>query len=856
MTSSAVSRLGEREVRTPETTLAISQLANGEDLALEHLAIDTLREMATAWKSGGRAPAEQWLDRNPQIAAQPDAAVRIIYEEICLREELGEPIESQEFYRRFPQWQAALKVLLDCHRLMEPERGVRSFPTAGERLGEFQLLSEIDRGAVGRVFLATQPGLSDRLLVVKLTPRSGDEHLSLARLQHTHIAPLYLVQDFAAENLRALCMPYVGGLNWARLLQSLHATRPARRTGRQLVELLETAPQDLPVAVSFSGPALHYLNRASYVQAVCWVAACLADALHYAHQRGLVHLDIKPSNVLLAGDGQPMLLDFHLAREVIPPNSGPVDRLGGTRGYMSPEQERAALAVREGAPISMGLDGRSDIFSLGILLFESLVGKLPPPNELASRRALREANPEVSRGLEDLVHKCLMYDPADRYQDAGELAGDLRRHLADLPLRGVGNRSLKERWDKWRRRKPQALLLAGTALAALAIVAALGLSFAGERIRAGHAALLHGQEKMEDREFTAAIEQLTHGRDAIGWLPWQHELRSNLQSQLQLAKRARLADALHTLVRQLHYVDGYEFVPPEKLRELQAGCRTVWQARTQILGPNSAASTQLEQRMRTDLLDLALLAADLDVRLAPRGKVDAVRRQALQMLDEAQSLCGSSPVLDFVRREYRLALGESAESQNASSPRPKTAWEHYAVGRFLLRASKLDQAQSEFQQAIDLEPGEFWPNFYQTVCAYRMRDYERSLNAAFVCVALSPASAECFYNRALSQQALGHAELALADLGRALKLEPDLAIAALHRGMLLAELKRYDEANRDLQSALVRGADPAEVHYQFALIHLAQQDRAAARKDLVQALEHEPEHSGAHALMAKLDSGR
>ena len=81
-----------------------------------------------------------------------------------------------------------------------------------------------------------------------------------------------------------------------------------------------------------------------------------------------MHLDVKPSNVLLAADGQPMLLDFHLAREVAPAGSESIDRLGGTRGYMSHEQLLCTAAVREGRAIPLAIDGRSDIYSLGVLL--------------------------------------------------------------------------------------------------------------------------------------------------------------------------------------------------------------------------------------------------------------------------------------------------------------------------------------------------------------------------------------------------------------------------------------------------------------------------------------------------------
>jgi eukaryotic-like serine/threonine-protein kinase len=332
------------------STVTTYQNVDPLDPALEQLEADAIEGMAAAWHEGRRQSAERWLDAQPRLKAHPRVAVRIIYEEVCLREEAGEAVDSAEIYRRFPEWRSALELLLDCHRVMQPEDATPAFPAAGQRLGEFQLLGELGRGGIGRVFLATQPALSDRPLVVKLTPRTTDEHLSLARLQHTHIAPLYLVQDFPEENLRALCMPYLGGDSWGHVLEDLARRQAPQRSGREIVELLEAAGQAGPETPRFTGPALRFLSRASYVQAVCWIGSCLADALHYAHQRGLVHLDLKPSNVLLSGDGQPMLLDFHLAREMVPAGGGPLDRLGGTRGYMSPEQNAATDAVRNGLP--------------------------------------------------------------------------------------------------------------------------------------------------------------------------------------------------------------------------------------------------------------------------------------------------------------------------------------------------------------------------------------------------------------------------------------------------------------------------------------------------------------------------
>jgi serine/threonine protein kinase len=115
----------------------------------------------------------------------------------------------------------------------------------------------------------------------------------------------------------------------------------------------------------------------TYVEAVCRIGACLADALQYAHDRGLVHLDLKPSNILVAADGQPMVLDFHLARGPLHPDDPPPAWLGGTPGYMPPEQQAALAAVQRARRVPLAVDGRADVYALGVVLYEALAGRLP-----------------------------------------------------------------------------------------------------------------------------------------------------------------------------------------------------------------------------------------------------------------------------------------------------------------------------------------------------------------------------------------------------------------------------------------------------------------------------------------------
>src|SRR5438105_14917563 len=142
--------------------------------------------------------------------------------------------------RRFPQWAQELAVLLDCHRLMQAHLAPPLFPPVGETIGDFRLTALLGRGTEGHVYLATQPALADRPVVLKVVPRRAREHLALARLQHTHIIPLHGAYDFPQRNLRALCMPFVGGATLAQILQLLRGTPAARRTGQSLAHALDT----------------------------------------------------------------------------------------------------------------------------------------------------------------------------------------------------------------------------------------------------------------------------------------------------------------------------------------------------------------------------------------------------------------------------------------------------------------------------------------------------------------------------------------------------------------------------------------------------------------------------------------
>src|SRR5262245_39154053 len=207
--------------------------------ASESLAEQAAEEMADRWRNGERPRSEEFFTRYPQLEHDAQAAAELIFEEISLRQECGDDVSSHEILNRFPQWSDQLRVLLDCYRVLVPGGGRVRFPPAGTALGSFRLIGELSRSARCCVYLATQPGLADRPIVLKVTPGGGRESGTLARLQHTHIMPLYCVEEFEEGTLRGLCMPYFGGATLARILQELRDCPVAQRSGRQILRVLD-----------------------------------------------------------------------------------------------------------------------------------------------------------------------------------------------------------------------------------------------------------------------------------------------------------------------------------------------------------------------------------------------------------------------------------------------------------------------------------------------------------------------------------------------------------------------------------------------------------------------------------------
>ena len=275
-------------------------------------------------------------------------------------------------------------------------------PQAGQRLGKYELIGEIGRGGMAVVYKALDPLLQRHVAIKVLSPRLSSEEQVMRRfeleartaanLKHINIVTIYDVGS--ADGFQFLVMELLEGRTLREEIRTIGALSLAR---------------------------------------VVAIAGQLAGALDYAHQRNLIHRDVKPSNIILSAEDHATLTDFGLVRATHGSRLTEVGSAVGTLDYMPPEQ----LSGEE-------VDYRADVYSLGIVVYESLAGQVPfsadTPYALM-RQVMYEPPPPLSRMVQDLspavdrvVMQAMAKSPAERFRTAGEFATALYQSLAGEEL--------------------------------------------------------------------------------------------------------------------------------------------------------------------------------------------------------------------------------------------------------------------------------------------------------------------------------------------------------------------------------------------------------------------------------------
>jgi len=826
-------------------------------------------DLEYGWERGRPKDLAEYQSDFPGLAADGDGLREIAFEEFRLRRLAGQNPSPDEYLTRYGVRldPAAVRFRAtgaaphgdDGHSLaLPPYQGGGSpghpeappLPEVGDDFAGFRLIAEIGRGAFGRVYLARQGDLADRPVVLKVTADAFDESQTLAQLQHDNIVPVY--SRHRDGRLRAICMPYLGSVTLRDVVEDLKGQGAMPGSGRGLLTSLGKTSvrrgMRLPPAAAAAAAAPHaapgrtpaqaagadapgdnraMLGKLTYVEAVVWMGARLADGLAHAHERGILHRDMKPANVLLTDDGRPMLLDFNLAEDLKlrAPGYGAPGAIGGTLPYMAPEH---LAAFEEGA---RPVDARSDLYAFGVILFEMLTGRPPFPVRdgvrpdvvramIDDRRGppprLRPWNPAVSPAVESVVRRCLDPDPARRYASARELGEDLQRHLAHRPLRYAPDPSPRERLGKWWRRNRVPAVAAALLAAALAGVGGSALVAASRA------------DRLERLEAWAALGRFRRGSAAA------MNLMSTAAGSRDLARWRQGRAAAGLALAEFHARDEPAPAAP-------------WWDRPPA---NRLAPTD-RHTLRDEAGELLLVLArseiaEADTRADPD---DARRLYADAGSDSARAeVCfepGAAPRAVWVQRAELLgkrgdARGAARAAARAGSAPPAGAGDFLARGLDLLQLRQPAAALPPLETAVRLAPDRYRAWLVLGNCHAALLHWEQAESCYSTCIALWPEHPSAWSNRGVALRLRNQPGPALSDFRKALALRPDDTAILADCALAALDLGRPAEAARGFDAVIDRGPADPRVYFMRADARRRLGDPEGAARDSREGLRREP----------------
>lgn len=722
-------------------------------------------DMEFSWSEGQPRPLESYLEEYPQLRSDASALEAIAYEEYRLKLQSGETPSAAEYHRRYRintrDWPVCEDTALtgDLPTLRYSDVALQvdnnnkisesSYPPVGESFLDFQLERELGQGAFGKVYLARQKVLANRQVVLKLTSRRQQEPQKLARLRHTNIMPIYSLHEWG--KWQVICMPYLGKTTLADVFQALHSEKKMPTSSSWWTLLV---------------PGAKIAPKQSYNDLALGLAEKLAAGLAHAHEQGIIHRDIKPANILLSEDGEPLLLDFNLAIDIH--NESNLAALAGTLPYLSPEQLTSLLhgQATAGTP-------QADVYALGLVLYELFSGQSAFSevreesmlNYLAAlvnqrRQALPVPNLCQSPALSSIVGKCLAVRIEDRYQDAGQLAEDLRRQRENRPLRFAPEKSLVERGAKWHRRHPVILRNTLVSLIALLVLVA-GIS-------------LYQRQQLDRRmEATQLFKRMQSD------LLRAERLATTIKPK-QLDEAARLTQS----VIQTGKLVGY--LPGEESRQHPVVMARSWLllARLKELQAHIARDTKSTEELHAEALDANGNAiewcnllrqpqlATWQRSILTQAKVDTIL-QAIQNTPREQLAAKELAALAYTFLDQQRWAEAAGLSELILERDPGWSGGWFLYGLVQVRGGQLLRGLHGFETALALEPGDFTALHYRAKVRLQLGELEAARLDFDKALELEPRHADLLADQAILFLQMRDAAQAEKNLNLALEVEPD-----------------------------------------------------------------------------------
>ncbi|MCA9106005.1 MAG: protein kinase, partial [Planctomycetales bacterium] len=816
------------------------------------------------WRAGQAKTLGDYDAEFPQLQNHEQARGEIAFEEFRQRILAGQETTAEQWRLNYgidvSGW-PSLKVSSSSHRESHAVRsGERSSllrdPVAlvdrwrpGSRFGDFVIVGPLGEGAHASVFLATQGELANRFVVLKVSSAATDEPQLLAELQHTNIMPILSVHQVGAH--LAICMPFLGAATLRDLQrfareesvstvfdQACLETVLSRKSDeiRLLVDQRGVKRDVTRHGVAGHSNVLLEVARRGRVSAILWLVQRIAEGLAHAHQHGIVHGDLKPANILISDDGQPLLLDFHLS-QWLPMGEGIPE--GGTLPYMAPEHLRGMS--QEGR-----IDQRSDIYSLGVILYELLTERTPYPlprlgnsdaiNEMLALRskppaAIRHKSPGLSVDLDSIVQKCLALEPADRYQSCDELITDLQRHLGDQPLLHARRRSWSEMGRKWWRRNGttarwSALVAVGVVgCVLLATFLALRTGQVRDLTAAADSARIIGELDAATIPLTEvgdeALDTDSSRREALDRLSladadlvstWLRSPRvERLSADERTAERNQIAQVYFWLVHaELHHA------------RVRASDPSSLVARWNRLASEFAESPSIQRAVEWQRQQLSGQRQEMLASLLEHSVERCETSEECVML--ASILVAQGGILDGRLAPRIMTLAERAIELQ---PENYSAW--ILLGNEQARAGELERAISSFSVGIAISPDNPRGRLHRGLAYFQAKQYENAAEDFRLCARAAPEEFAPRFNVVIAYYELGRFEDARRELDELLaSTEEESSRVRLTSAKIWGRLNQFDNAREDLLKATQCKAESeldriaqALAHYQLGQIDLA-----------------------------------